>query len=82
MAGELSEGDLRVTVNQDVENPRGGRVAPSVRGPTLGFGSGHDLMVRGVEPRIRLGAAGGEPAWESLSLPLGPSLTHAVSLSK
>ena len=36
----------------------GAWVAQSVRRPTLDFGSGHDLTVRGFEP---------EPAWDSLS---------------
>ena len=29
-------------------------MAQSVKCPTLGFGSGHDLTVRGIKPRVRL----------------------------
>ena len=41
-----------------------------VEHPTLGFGSGHGLMVRGFEPHVGLRADGLEPAWDSLSLSL------------
>ena len=45
---------------------------------TLDFGSGHDLMICGLEPRVGLCADSAEPAWDilslSLSLPLSPSL--------
>ena len=37
---------------------------------SLGFGSGHDLAVRGFEPRVGHRADGVEPAWDSLSVPL------------
>ena len=43
------------------------QVAQSVKHLTLGFGSGHNLMVCGFEPRIRLCVDGAEPAWNSLS---------------
>ena len=36
---------------------RGTCVAQSVGGPSLDFGSGHNLMVRGFKPRIGLSAA-------------------------
>ena len=52
----------------------GAWVAQSVARLTLGFRSGHDLMVHGIEPRIGLRA---DSAWSllgslslSLSLPL------------
>ena len=45
---------------------RGARVAQSVKRSTLGFGSGHDLKVCGIEPRPRLCADSEEPAWDSL----------------
>ena len=38
-----------------------------VKCPTLGFGSGHDLIVHEFEPRIRLCAGSMEPALDSLS---------------
>ena len=59
-------------------------MAQSVKRPTLGFGSGHDLTVRGFEPRVGLRAGGAEPAWDSLALPLSlcPSLTRVLSLSQ
>ena len=63
----------------------GTRVAQSVKLPTLGFSSGHDLVLREFEPRIRLCADSAEPAWDSLSpslsLPL-PSWRSLSSLSK
>ena len=43
---------------------------------TLGFGSGHDLTVRGFEPHVGLCADSVEPAWDSLS----PSLSAPTSL--
>ena len=46
---------------------RGAWAAQSVEHPTLDFGSGHDLTVRGTEPPIRLGADSMGPGWESLS---------------
>ena len=55
-------------------------VAQSVKCPTLNFRLGHDLMVREIEPHIRLCADSAEPAWDSLS----PSLfapPHSLFLS-
>ena len=40
---------------------RGAWVAQSVEGLTLNFGSAHDLVVRGFEPRIRLSTDSVEP---------------------
>ena len=61
----------------------------SVKGPTLDFGSGHDLMVRGIEPPIWLCADSSELAWNSLSLlpslsapPLLVQVLIYLSLSK
>ena len=45
---------------------RGAWVAQSVKRPTLGFGSGRDLTVRGIEPHVGLCADIAEPAWEPL----------------
>ena len=58
----------------------GAWVAKSIKHPTLGFGSGHDLTVHEFEPFIRL--CGVSTAWNSLSpsLPLPCSLS--LSLSK
>ena len=49
---------------------------------TLDSGSDHDLTVCGFKPRVGLLADRAEPAWESLSLLLGPSPARALSLSK
>ena len=49
---------------------RGTWVALSVRHPTLGFNSDHDLLVHGTEPHIRLLTDSTEPAWDSLPLSL------------
>ena len=40
----------------------------------LGFGLGHDLIVRGFESCIRVFTESVRPALDSLSLPLYPSL--------
>ena len=45
-------------------------MAQLVKHPTLDFGSGHDLAVRGIEPHVGLQADSAEPAWDSLSLSL------------
>ena len=51
--------------------------------PTLGFGSGHDLMVCEFEPCIGVCAGSVEPAWDSLSSPsLSALLLLVLSLSK
>ena len=56
---------------------RGIWVAQSVKHLTLGFCSGHELMVCEFEPRIRLCAESVEPAWDSLS----PSLSAPTLLA-
>ena len=45
-------------------------MAQSVKHPTLDFGSGHDLMVCEIEPRIGLCTDSIEPAWLSLPFSL------------
>ena len=50
---------------------KGAWVAQSVGGPTLGFSSGHDLRVGGIELHVGIRVA--EPAWDSLSLSLSPA---------
>ena len=55
-------------------------VAQSVKCPTLGFGSGHDLTVHELEPRVGLCAGSSEPAWDSLSLSPCPSPARSLSL--
>ena len=61
----------------------------SVKCPTLGFGSGHDLPVGRIKPYIGLCADSMGPAWGSLSVSLSlsvsPLLAHGFffsSLSK
>ena len=49
----------------------GACVAQSVKRLTPDFGSGLDLMVHGIEPRVGLCADSMEPAWD----PLSPSLS-------
>ena len=57
---------------------------------TLGFGSGHDLVVCEVESRVGLCTGGTEPVWDplslslslSLSLPAPPPLTLMYALSQ
>ena len=59
-------------------------MAQLVKGLTLDFGSGHDLVVHEFEPLIRFCADSAEPAWGSLSLPLSlppPMLSLSLSLS-
>ena len=54
----------------------------SVTQPSVGFGSGHGLMVYEFEPHVRLCTDNAEPAWDSLSICLCPSLlVHVLSLS-
>ena len=54
--------------------------AQSVKHPTLGLGSGHDLTVWEFEPHIGLQAASVEPAWDSLSPSLSaPPPTRVLS---
>ena len=59
-------------------------MAQSVKCLILDLSSGHDLMVREMEPQVRLCAGSVEPAWDSLSPILSaPSLlTFFLSLSK
>ena len=57
-------------------------MAQSVKRLTLGFGSGHDLMVCEFKPRGRLCADNVEPAWDSLSPSLSAPPLSALSLSK
>ena len=54
-------------------------VAQSVEYPTLDLCSGHDLMVRELEPRIGLCTNSVEPAWDSLSPFLSASLLLSLS---
>ena len=66
--------------------PLGGAwVAQSIKLPTLGFDSGHDLIVGEMEPYMGLHADSMEPAWVALSLSLSLSLSlcpsHAHALS-
>ena len=53
-------------------------MAQLVKHPTLGFSSGHDLMVRGFESHSGLCTDSRESAWDSpfLSVPLPLVCTH------
>ena len=57
-------------------------MAQSVKHPTPGFGSGHDLPVHEIEPHLGLHADSAEPAWDSLYLLLSAPPPHSLSLSK
>ena len=59
----------------------GGGGAQSAKRLTLGFGSGHDLTVREVEPRVGLRADSVEPGILSLSLSAPPLLALSLPLS-
>ena len=48
---------------------------------TLDFGSGHELVVLGIEPPIWLCADSMGPAWDSLSPPLSAPLLSTCTLS-
>ena len=60
-------------------------MARLVKGPTLDFGSGHDLTVSEIEPRVGLRADSAGSAWDFLSPSFSaPPLlvcTHTHSLS-
>ena len=60
-------------------------MAQAVTHLALDFSSGHDLLVRGIEPRVGLHTDIAEPAWDSLSLSLSLSLclspAHVLPLS-
>ena len=57
-------------------------VAQSVKHLTLDFGSGHDLIVCGLEPHPGLCAESVEPAWDSLSPSLPLLHSHTLSQKK
>ena len=58
--------------------------AQSVKLLTLGFSSGHDLVVLEIKPDVGLCTDSTEPAWDSLppSLSAPPVLTLSLALSK
>ena len=56
-------------------------VAQLVKRSTLDFGSGYNLTVCELEPRIALCADSTEPAWNSLSLCFSPTCACSLSLS-
>ena len=58
-----------------------GCLGAQAKHPTLGFGSGHDLTVRGFEPHIRVCADSAGLAWDSLSPCLCAPALSLVSLS-
>ena len=49
---------------------------------TLGFSSGHNLMVLGTEPHVGLCANSMKPAWDSFIYSLIHSFIHSLSLDK
>ena len=53
-------------------------MAQLVKHPALDLGSGHDLMVRGIEHHVRLCADIAEPTWDSLCL--CPCYTYSYAL--
>ena len=61
---------------------RGAWVAQLVGRLILDVSSGHDLTIRGTEPRVGLCADSVEPAWESLPLSLSAPPPLTLSLSK
>ena len=67
-------------------NSWGAWEALSVERLALDFGSGHDLAVREIEPRVELCADSVKPAWDSLPLSLSVTpllvLARLLSLSK
>ena len=75
-----------IIMTNNTQAVRGTWVAQSVKCPTLGFSSGHDLMVCETEPCIGLCAVSVEPAWDSLSrslfLSLFPFPAHSLILSR
>ena len=52
-----------------------------VKRTTLDFGSGHDFVVREIEPHVGLCADSVEPAWDSLSPSLSAPSLLSLSLS-
>ena len=59
---------------------RGTWVGQSVKHPTLGFRSGHDLVVCGFKLCTRLCGDSAEPAWDSFSAP--PLLSLSLKINK
>ena len=57
-------------------------MAQLVKLSTLGFGSGHDLIVHEFNPCICLSAGSTEPAWHALSPSHCPFPACILSLSK
>ena len=65
----------RTSMTLMIRNTESGNawVVHSVKHPTLGVSSSHDLMIHEFEPHIWLCADSVEPAWDSLSRSLCPS---------
>ena len=54
-------------------------MAQSVKRPTLGFGSGHDLTVHEFKSHVGLCIDSAEPVWDSVSLPRPCSRVFSLS---
>ena len=55
-------------------------MAQSIKRPTLGFSSGHELMVCGFKPHVGLHTDSAQPAWDALSIPLSVLLLLVLSV--
>ena len=55
----------------------GAWAAQSGKHSALNFGSDNDLMVRELEPHIRIHADSSKPAWGSVSPPLSLALSNS-----
>ena len=76
---DSSQGLVNLVKNTSSE---GVWVDQSIEHPALDFGSGHDLTVHGMEPRVGLCTDSMQPAWECLSLSLSLSLFPSLSQNK
>ena len=59
-------------------------MAESIKHLTLHLGSGHDLTICGIEPRVYHCAGSAEPAWDCLSPLLSalPPLVLSLKINK
>ena len=76
------KGLCRFPILLSKEDIRGSWVAQSVKRPTLGFNSGHDLTDPEFKPCIRRHAGTVQPAWDSNSLSIPFLLCSCIALSQ